>query len=215
MEEIGNRWKKAKTVLDRKRSFPYIRHMTIAEAAGKVKKFYVENRRMPSYQELGKELGMSSKKNSYKWAQKLVEAGFLGKDTQGKLFPKTLFSIPSFGIIKAGYASPAHHNSGDSLDLYQFLLNLPTDVFSLTIKGDSMIDASIQEGDIAIIDPNRHPLDGDIVAALIDGECTLKYFYKDHQGVRLVPANPEYPTLHPESELTVQGVLVHLIRKFR
>jgi repressor LexA len=195
--------------------FPYIISMTIDEAARKVKRFYIENRRMPSYQELGRELGILSKKNSFRWAKKLIEAGLLGKDRKGKLFPKSLFSVPDFGVIRAGYAAPAHRIEGDSIDLYQFLLNLPPEIFSLTVKGDSMIDASIREGDIALIDPNRQALDGDIVAALVDGECTLKYFYKDHRGVRLVPANPEYPTIYPQNELVIQGVVVHLIRKFR
>ncbi len=189
--------------------------MTLAEAAAKVKKFYIRNRRMPSIQELGIELNLSSKKNSFNWAKKLVDSGLLGKDEKGKLFPKSLFSIPNFGIIRAGSPSPAYSSASDSIDLYKFLLDLPGEVFSLSIKGDSMIDASIREGDIAIIDPNKQPLDGDIVAALVDGECTLKYFYKDHKGVSLVPANPEYPIIYPESELVIQGVVIHLIRKFR
>lgn len=203
------------TGLDRKRSFPYIIVMTVAEVAERIKKYYLAYRRMPSYKELGDVLGLSSKKNSFNWAKKLIEAGLLGKDKKGKLFPKTLFSIPDFGVIKAGMPSPAYAPSADSIDLYQFILDLPPEVFSLTVKGDSMIDASIREGDIALIDPNRHPLDGDIVAALVDGECTLKYLYKDHRGVRLVPANPEYPVIYPESELVIQGVMIHLIRKFR
>lgn len=170
---------------------------------------------MPSYRELGRELGLSSKKNSFNWAKKLIEVGLLGKDKQGKLFPKSLFSVPDFGIIKAGYPAPSHQTDNNNLDLYKFILDLPTGIFSLIIKGDSMIDASIQEGDIALIDPNRQPHDGDIVAALVDGECTLKYFSKDHKGVRLIPANPEYPIIYPENELIIQGVLIHLIRKLR
>ncbi len=195
--------------------FLYIILMTIDEAAKRIKKFYLLNRRMPSYKELCIELDLSSKKNSFKWAKKLIETGLLGKDKQGKLFPKSLFAIPDFGIIKAGYAAPAHQTENNSLDLYKFILDLPNGVFSLTIHGDSMIDASIREGDIALIDPNKQPLHGDIVAALVDGECTLKYFYKDHRGVRLVPGNPEYPIIYPQNELVVQGVLIHLIRKFR
>jgi repressor LexA len=184
------------------------------EAALKIKKFYLRQRRMPSYRELGKELGLLSKKTSYKWANRLVEAGLLGKDQQGKLFPKSLFAIPDYGIIKAGTPSPAYVTSNDSLDLYEFLLNLPSDIFSLTVKGDSMIEAMITDGDIALIDPNKQPLDHDIVAALVDGECTLKYFYKDHYDVRLVPANPSYKTIYPRSELVIQGVVVHIIRKY-
>ncbi len=188
--------------------------MTLTEAAKRVKTYYLQNRRMPSIQELGEILGFTSKKNSFNWANKLIQAGLLGKDEKGKLFPKSLLTIPNYGIIKAGYPIPAHASS-DSLDLYKFILDLPGDVFSLSVRGDSMIDASIQEGDIAIIDPNKTATDGDTVAALIDGECTLKYFYKDYKGVRLVPANPEYPIIYPQSELVIQGVVIHLIRKFR
>lgn len=188
--------------------------MTLSEAAKRVKAYYLQNRRMPSIRELGEVLELASKKNSFNWAKKLIEAGLLGKDEKGKLFPKSLFTIPDYGIIKAGYPSPVT-TSIDSLDLYKFILDLPGEVFSLSVRGDSMIDASIREGDIAIINPNKAPLDGDIVAALVDGECTLKYFYKDHRGVRLVPANPEYPIIYPQSELVIQGVVIHLIRKFR
>lgn len=194
--------------------FRYHQFMTLAEAAAHVKRFYVENRRMPSISEFGNSLNLASKKTSFKWAQKLINAGYLGKDEKGKLFPKGLFQIPDFGIIKAGMPSPVFSSENDNIDLYKFLLDLPGDVFSLTIKGDSMIDAYIQDGDIALIDPNKQALDGDIVAALVDNECTLKYFYKDHQGVRLVPANPEYPTIIPNSELVIQGVMIHLIRRF-
>ncbi len=188
--------------------------MSITEAAKRVKIFYIQNRRMPSIQELGEILGLASKKNSFNWAKKLIQAGLLGKDEKGKLYPLALFTIPDFGIIKAGYPAPIH-SASDSLDLYNFILDLPGDVFSLTVHGDSMIDASIREGDIAIINPNKAAMDGDIVAALVDGECTLKYFYKDHKGVRLVPANPEYPIIYPETELIIQGVVIHLIRRFR
>lgn len=189
--------------------------MTVIEAGKIVKQFYLQNRRMPSIFELGEILGIASKKNSFNWAKKLIAAGLLGKDEKGKLFPKSLFAIPDFGVIRAGMPIPAYAPSSDSLDLYKFILDLPGDVFSLSIRGDSMIDASIQEGDIAIIDPGKQPMDGDVVAALVDNECTLKYFYKDHKGVRLVPANPEYSIIYPESELVIQGVVIHLIRKFR
>lgn len=189
--------------------------MTLQEATVRIKRFYIKNRRMPSVAELGKELHLASKKTSFNWAKKLIDAGLLGKDEKGKLFPKALFSVPYFGIIRAGMPSPSYPAVNDSLDLYKFILDLPGDVFSLSIIGDSMIDASIREGDIALVDPNKQPVDGDIVAALVDNECTLKYFYKDYRGVRLVPANPEYPTIYPESELIIQGVVIHLIRRFR
>jgi repressor LexA len=83
--------------------------------------------------------------------------------------------------------------------------------FALRVRGDSMIDAHIVDGDTAILEV-REPKHGDIVAALIDGETTLKR-YRVEQGVPSLRAeNERYPDLIPARELVVQGVLIGLLR---
>ncbi len=84
--------------------------------------------------------------------------------------------------------------------------------FALQVRGDSMVDAEIYEGDMVIVEP-REPRDGDIVAALIDGETTLKrYIRKSGEPPYLKAENKFYPELYPINELTVQGVAKAVVR---
>ena len=84
--------------------------------------------------------------------------------------------------------------------------------FALKVSGDSMVDAGIYEGDVVILEP-RLPNNGDIVAALIDGETTLKRFIqKGNKPPFLKAENPHYPKLHPVSELVIQGVAKAVVR---
>ncbi len=188
--------------------------MSIEEAVKLLRKFYLQQRRLPSYSELNTLLGLKSKKNSFRWAQKLIEAGFLGKDEKGKLFPKGLFQIPKLGIVHAGYPSPADSLSDESIDLYQYILDLPGAIFSLIVKGDSMIEEGIQDGDIVIVEKNRQPRNGDVVAACVDNDWTVKYFHKKDGKIALVPANSNYPIIHPKQSLQIGGVVISVIRKY-
>lgn len=84
--------------------------------------------------------------------------------------------------------------------------------FALKVSGDSMVDAGIYEGDVVILEP-RLPNNGNIVAALIDGETTLKRFIqKGNKPPFLKAENPRYPKLHPVSELVIQGVAKAVVR---
>jgi SOS regulatory protein LexA len=188
--------------------------MTVDEVVRRIRKFYLTQKRLPSYSELSLVLDLKSKKNSFRWAQKLIEAGILGKDEKGKLFPKGLFQIPQLGIIKAGYPTTADALVDDSIDLYNYILDMPGQIFSLIVKGDSMIDEGIQDGDIAIIEKGRQTHNGDIVAACVDNEWTLKTFMKRDGQVLLVPANEKYPVIRPKHSLMIGGVVISVIRKY-
>jgi repressor LexA len=84
--------------------------------------------------------------------------------------------------------------------------------FLLTVRGDSMQDAGIFHGDTVVIDPAPSPRAGQIVAALIDGESTLKRLVFVHGKWYLRAENAAYPELHPRSELTIQGAVRMVIR---
>ena len=83
----------------------------------------------------------------------------------------------------------------------------------LRVRGDSMIEAHILDGDIVILEDRKDVQNGDIVAALIDGETTLKRYVTEHGRPYLKAENPLYPNLIPARELRIQGVLVSLVRK--
>ena len=104
--------------------------------------------------------------------------------------------------------------SGSKLgvDLAAFGVASQAEVFAVTVMGDSMIGAQIADGDTVLLQ-KRVPKNGEIVAALIDGESTLKRYLVDHGEPFLKAENPLYPDLLPAAELVIQGVMIGLLRK--
>jgi SOS regulatory protein LexA len=188
--------------------------MDIQEAVRRLRTFYRTRKRLPSYAEMADLFQYASKNASFHLVKKLIERGIIEKDNEGKLIPKHLFSIPHLGIIHAGSPTEAFVTD-DNLDLYNFILNISPDTFSLTIKGDSMRDEGINEGDIVIVDKNKPVKNGDIVAACVDNEWTVKYFHKKGGQITLVPANKNYPIIQPNQSLEIGGVVIHVIRSYR
>lgn len=128
----------------------------------------------------------------------------------------TLLSIPIFGVIPAGL--PAANAQGIepdetvAVDAASLGLRRNSRVFGLRVRGDSMIGANILEDDLVFLAP-REPTPGQIVAALIDGESTLKRFLHQRGRPFLRAENPHYPDLLPATELIIQGVMVGLLRR--
>jgi repressor LexA len=127
--------------------------------------------------------------------------------------PVQFVHIPLVGIIPAGYPSDQEQQSDRCVSIDEETLQLPKNArtFALEVRGDSMIDAHIIEGDVVIMEL-RDPTHRDIVAALIDGETTLKRFLV-HKGKPFLRAeNSKYPDLIPAHELVIQGVFRALLR---
>jgi repressor LexA len=133
--------------------------------------------------------------------------------TMTGMVPASFLHIPLVGIIPAGYPSDQGQQSDRCVSVDEDTLQLPKNArtFALEVRGDSMIDAHIVEGDVVIMEL-RDPTHRDIVAALIDGETTLKRFLL-HKGKPFLRAeNPKYPDLIPAHELVIQGVFRALLR---
>ncbi len=124
-------------------------------------------------------------------------------------------SVPIYGFIPAGEpADGAQEEEGCVLIDVDTLGIKPTArTFGLRVRGDSMLGKSIVDGDVAIIEHGVEPRAGDVVAALIDGQVTLKTFVLQRGKAYLRAENPRYPSLIPREELQIQGVMVALIRK--
>lgn len=185
-------------------------------AIQKFRKFYVQHKRLPTYAEICFLFNFKSKNASFYLVKKLLQAGVVGKDETGKLYPLGLFQIPQLGIIHAGHPVPADTLHDKSIDLYKYILDLPGKIFSLIVKGDSMIEEGITDGDIVIVEKDREPRNDDVVAACINNDWTVKYFKKNGFEVMLVPANPNYPVIHARKtdELLIGGVVISVIRKY-
>src|SRR5437868_1802955 len=100
-----------------------------------------------------------------------------------------------------------------SLDHHSANVSKNRGTFALRVRGDSMTGAHIVDGDIVILEDSKEVHKGDIVAALIDGETTLKRYVVEHGRPYLKAENPRYPDLIPARELKIQGVMVSLIRR--
>ncbi len=130
-------------------------------------------------------------------------------------FRPRVVSVPIYGFIPAGQpADAAQEEEGCVLIDVDTLGIKPTArTFGLRVRGDSMLGKSIVDGDIAIIEHGVEARAGDVVAALIDGQVTLKTFVLQRGKPYLRAENPRYPSLIPREELQIQGVMVALIRK--
>ena len=133
--------------------------------------------------------------------------------TKAGMAAANLVLLPLVGIIPAGYPSDQEQQSDRCVSIDEDTLQLPKNArtFALEVRGDSMIDAHIVAGDVVIMEL-RDPTHRDIVAALIDGETTLKRFLV-HKGKPFLRAeNSKYPDLIPAHELVIQGVFRALLR---
>lgn len=121
--------------------------------------------------------------------------------------------IPLVGSIPAGFPGPSDTGGNTCLNVDASVLHLPNNArtFALRVRGDSMVEAGIFDGDHLILE-FREPQHGDIVAALIDGETTLKRYVVHQRRPYLKAENPRYPDLIPAQELVIQGVMVALLR---
>jgi len=124
-------------------------------------------------------------------------------------------SIPIYGTIPAGY--PMDTDQEDEgcvlIDIDTLGIKPTARTFGLKVQGNSMLGKFIMSGDIAILEHGLEPRSGDVVAALIDGQVTLKTFFVQQGKPFLRAENPHYPNLIPREELQIQGVMVALIRK--
>jgi len=124
------------------------------------------------------------------------------------------FSVPLLGAIPAGFAEEAAAETGRSIALDIALLGLPAKarLYALEVRGDSMVGAGILDGDLVIVEHGPVPKAGEIVAALVDGETTLKRYRVREGRPYLQAENPAYPEIFPVAELVIQGVFRALVR---
>lgn len=188
----------------------------------------------PTIREIGKDVGISSTSVVNYHLNKLKEMGLLDRDDQVsrglKLTDKAarllgggpLFTVPILGTIQAGLPVPVMEplaagetDEQDMLAVTREMVPRAEGVYALRVKGDSMIDALINEGDIVVMQSTSTAHNGDMVAAWIKDreETTLKRFYHENGRVRLQPANPTMdPIFVALDNLEIQGKVIAVIR---
>lgn len=187
-----------------------------------IRQFTNENGYSPSYREIAQFFELSSTGTIAEYISILEDKGYLTKEAMEaraiQLTPSfdpgvELHSIQLLGIIDAGRPIEAIRTN-ETIDIPRDMMGRRT--FALKVRGESMIDDGILEGDYVIIEQTASPKNGDIVVALIDNSnATLKRFYAEKNNVRLQPSNKTMKSmLFKKDRVTIQGRVKGVIRKF-
>ena len=184
-----------------------------------IKKYISKHDYAPSLEEIKKHLGISSVSTAHYHVQALQNMGYLRKeDNQPRALDistkQTLIQIPVLGTIAAGQPIEAIEDK-ENIAIPKGSVKSSDNCFALRVKGESMKDEHINDGDIIIVkqQPNAH--NGQKIVALINNnEVTLKKIYREKNHIRLEPANPEFkPIVVSPKKLKIQGIVMDVIKK--
>ncbi|MFH1170325.1 MAG: transcriptional repressor LexA [Candidatus Vogelbacteria bacterium] len=189
--------------------------MNERERGDKILSFYRDKRRMPSYREMLKLFSFKSTNAVHKLIKKLITAGFLSRDGSGHLVPgESWGQVRVLGLVEAGFPTAVEEVELDTLSLDDWLIEKKESTYLLRVKGESMINAGIREGDMVLVEKTTRVKTGDIVVAEVDGEWTMKYL-REKSGERyLEPANPDFQPIFPRETLSIVAVVKAVIRKY-
>ena len=176
----------------------------------------------PSLEEIGRRFGLSSLATVHKHLTNLQEKGFIrrawNRSRSVELVPTRsggrAVELPLLGFVAAGAPIEAIATA-ESIAVPEDLVG-KRDTYVLKVKGDSMIDEQIRDGDFVIVEDRKTAENGEMVIALLGGlDVTLKKFYRENGRIRLQPANPAMqPLLVPPEQIQIQGVVVGVMRKY-
>jgi repressor LexA len=201
-----------------------------------IREFFADHSRPPTIREIGRAVGISSTSVVNYNLNILQEKGFIRRDREVSrgvrlvemdAVAKTaargasVFRVPLLGRIVAGEPVPVPDGTpldvDETIALTRDIVQETGPVYALQVKGDSMIDALVYDGDIVIMKPQTEARNGDLIAAWLraEKETTLKRFYWEDRGkVRLQPANPTMEPIYVEaSNLEIQGKVIAVIRQ--
>lgn len=177
----------------------------------------------PSISEISKHFGFRSSRSARDHLKALERKGVIRRDANKARSICVLevvdhgaqsVALPLLGSIAAGHPEYVEQVQEDFVHVDSRSLGFKpsSSCYALCVAGDSMTGKGIYEGDIVIVDGSKQPCEGDIVAALIDNETTLKTLVKRNGQNYLKPENNKYPDMTPVNELVIQGVVRTVIR---
>jgi repressor LexA len=176
----------------------------------------------PSISEMATYLKVRSKNAVAKLLASLEQSGHIKTDgrargvtvldTLGEALEKNLIRVPLLGFIQAGSPHLAEEQIEEWINLPQTMVKGRRDVFLLRVRGDSMKNAGIFEGDLVIVKPVKEAKNRDIVVALLHDEATVKRLIYVKNRAYLKAENPDFENIYPQTEWTIQGKVVGVIR---
>ncbi len=190
---------------------------TDAGYLGKLQDYHARHGVLPSYSGLGEIVGFKTKNAASKLAKRLIAAGFLRRAPGGKLAPTDeFFALPLMcEAVRAGSPEGIEgQTSADLVTLNGLLCDRPSRTVLLPVKGDSMRDLGVLDGDIAVVERTETASSGQLVVAIVDDEFTFKElgYEKDHPV--LIPHNPDFSVIRPSESLHIYGIVRSVVRRY-
>ena len=180
----------------------------------KIRQYYRQNKVMPTYEELCALFDFKSKNAAFKLVAKMVDEGYIEKMEKGRLKPGEKFlGTPLFSSVPAGAATAEEGVELDRVDLNEYLVTKPDDTVMIRVRGDSMEDAGIVDGDVVVVHKGAHARLNDIVVAVVDGDFTVKFLDTEKGQPVLRAANANYSVIRPRQKLEIFGKVVGVVRK--
>lgn len=188
-----------------------------AEYLAKLQDYYADWKNIPSYAKLCDVFGIASKSWVKAVLTRLSAASFIERTPDGAWIPtRSFFARPlAESSVQAGMPASVTETQGEYFVIDEMLIDTPSETTLIPVRGDSMIEAGIHDGDVAVVEKRNLANVGDIVVAIVDNEFTLKTLDKERGKYILRPANSAYPVIRPQGTLEIFGVLIGLIRKYR
>lgn len=178
--------------------------------------YYARHQVLPSYARIGALVGLNSKASVAGMVARLKEEDFLESTPDRRLKPGPRFFERSVAEnVRAGVPAVAPDVPGDAVRIDSRLIRNPSKTVLVKVKGDSMVDAGILDGDTVVVEKRATAEIGDIVVAIVDNEFTLKRLGRERGRVVLRPENKAYPVIRPAADLEIFGVVVAQFRSYR
>jgi len=187
------------------------------EYLAKLRDYYAETRRIPTQQRIADLMGFS-KQAACKFLGRLVTEKFITRtpDNEAWIPAQRFFERPTVeASVQAGMPVATEAVNAEPFFVDDYVVRQPSRTVMIPVKGESMIDAGIQDGDIAVVERGFAAKIGDFVVAIVDNEFTLKELATERGQFVLKPHNKGFPVIRPREKLEVFGVLVGLVRRYR
>jgi SOS regulatory protein LexA len=177
--------------------------------------YYARHRALPSYATIGGLLGLRSKSSVAALVARLKLAGYLESTPDRRLAPtRRFFARPLAETpVRAGLPDAIEDGEADAVTIDDYLIERPSSTVLVRVKGDSMEDAGILDGDLVVVEKRAAAQKGEIVVAIVDNQFTLKRLDLEAGRFVLKPENKAYPIIRPEGALEIFGVMIGLVRK--
>ncbi|HZW40516.1 MAG TPA: transcriptional repressor LexA [Ignavibacteriaceae bacterium] len=179
----------------------------------------------PTLREIGKKFGITSTFGVKRHLDALVKKGFLSVESNSSraitisknkndIDNNSYLSIPLVGRVAAGFPILAIENIESNIVIDKTLVGKGEDSFALKVKGDSMINAGIFEGDLVIVNPSANTSNGDIIVAMLDDEVTVKTYENKKNKIKLIPQNLNYKPIEVDGSksFSIVGKVVGVLR---